>query len=156
MGAIEDEIRRSERSGSPLSLLLAEMDDADRVHAAELSRERSATFSRFAQAVRTVVRREDLLVCETDSRAWIIARDTARAGARALASRIAVAVEQAPPWRGAPMTVSVGVAVFGEDGRDATSLVEAAEEAKFAAASTGVAVMPEEPPKPGEGPPAAG
>ncbi len=156
MGAIEDEISRSERSGSALSLLLAEMNDADRVHAAEPSQVRSATFSQFAQAVRTVVRREDLLVCETDSRAWIIARETARAGAHALASRIAAAVEQAPPWRGAPMTVSVGVAVFGEDGRDAARLMEAAEEAKFAAASTGVAVMPEDHPKPGEGPPAAG
>ena len=111
-----------ERSGSALSLLLVELDDADRVHAAEPSQERSATFGRFAQAVRSVVRREDMLVCETDSRAWIIARETGRAGAQALASRIAAAVEQAPPWRGAPMTVSVGVAVFGEDGRDAASL----------------------------------
>src|SRR5581483_3200215 len=31
MGAIADEIRQSERSGSPLSLLLAEMEDDERV-----------------------------------------------------------------------------------------------------------------------------
>ena len=87
-----------------------------------------------------MVRREDLLVCETDTRAWIIARETTRSGAHALASRIADAVEQAPLWRGAPMTVSVGLAVYREDGRDATTLLEAAEEAKFAAASRGVPV----------------
>ncbi len=154
VGAIEDEIRQSERSGAPLTLLVAELNESDRVLAAEPTHESSATFSRFARAVRSVVRREDLLVCETDTRAWIIARETTRSGAHALASRIADAVEQAPLWRGAPMTVSVGLAVYREDGRDATTLLEAAEEAKFAAASRGVPVVPEAP-RPGEDPPAA-
>jgi GGDEF domain-containing protein len=145
IGAVEDEVREAEQSGSPLSLLLAEMDEGDRVQMIEPPREAGATFGRFAQAVRSVVRREDILACETDTRAWIIARDTGRRGAYALAERVAGAVEEAPPWRGAPMTVSVGLAVFGEDGRDATALIEAAEEAKFAAAASGVKVMPAEP-----------
>jgi GGDEF domain-containing protein len=145
VGAVEDEIRQAERSGSALSLLLAELEDGERVASVERATEAGATFGQFAQAVRSVVRREDILACETDTRAWIIARDTARRGAYALGERIAGAVEEAPPWRGAPMTVSVGIAVYREDGQDAGALIEAAEEAKFAAAASGVRVFPDDP-----------
>ena len=80
MGAVDDEIRRSEASGAPLSLLLVELDDAERVLAVDSPGEATATFGQFAQAVRTVVRRQDILACETDTRAWIIARNTGRLG----------------------------------------------------------------------------
>jgi GGDEF domain-containing protein len=143
IGAVEDEINRSEQTGAPLSLLLVELEESDRVQTAAVASEAKATFGQFAQSVRSVVRRQDILACETDSRAWIIARDTARNGAHALAGRVAGAVSESPPWRGAPLTVSAGVAVFGEDGRDAASLIEAAEEAKFAAAASGLPVMPD-------------
>ncbi len=140
MGALEDEVLRSERSGAALALLLLELDDADRIAAVEAPGEATATFGRFAQAVRTVVRRGDILACESETRAWIIARDTGRSGAQALAQRAVNAVRAARPWRGAPMTVSVGLAVLGEDGADSTALTEAAEEAKFAAAASGTGV----------------
>jgi GGDEF domain-containing protein len=142
MGAFEEELTRAERTGAQLSLLLAELEDADRVTAAEEAGEASATFGRFAQALREAVRRQDILACESESRAWVIARDTGRAGAQALAGRIATAVQGARPWRGAPMQVTVGVAVLGEDGHDSATLVEAAEEARFAAAASGIAVVP--------------
>jgi GGDEF domain-containing protein len=147
IGAVEDEIAHAEQAGVPLSLLLVELNDADRVEAAESPTEASATFGRFAQALRGVVRRRDLLACETESRAWIIARDTGRVGAQALASRAASAVSEARPWRGARLTVSAGLAVLGEDGRDSASLIEVAEEAKFAAAAAGVPVVHELPPE---------
>jgi GGDEF domain-containing protein len=137
VGALQDEIVRS--AGSPLSLLLAELDDAERVAAVEGTAEAEATFGRFTAAVRSAARREDILVCECDSRAWIIARDTDRAGARALGERIAAAVREAP-WRGAPLVASVGLAVLGEDGRTSGELIEAAEETRFAAAASGAEV----------------
>jgi GGDEF domain-containing protein len=142
IGAVRDEIASALASGGPLALLLAELDEADRVLAVEGGSEPSATFGRFAQAVRSAVRRKDILVCETDSRAWIIAGETGRVGGYALASRIARTVREAEGWRGGPLTVSVGVAVLGEDGSDAESLIEAAEEARFAAAAAGVSVIP--------------
>jgi GGDEF domain-containing protein len=114
--------------------------------AVESASESAATYGRFAQAIRTVMRRPDVLACETDTRAWIIARDTGREGAQALGSRIAGAVRAAPPWRGAPMTVSIGLAVLGEDGRDCASLVEASEQAKFAAAAGGIGIVHGKPP----------
>jgi GGDEF domain-containing protein len=151
VSALDDDIAQSIHSSAPLALLLVDLDDADRVLAVERHAEASATFGRFAQAVRAVVRRQDILACETDTRAWIIARDTARAGAQALGSRIAHAVGDAATWRGAPLRVSVGVAVLGEDGYDSVSLIGAAEEASFAAAASGIGVVRAVPsPAPGD------
>ena len=152
LSALEDEISRASRYGAPLALLLAELDDAERVLAAE--RDASATFGRFAQAVRSAVRRQDILACETDTRAWIIARDSARPGAQALGARIAEAVSDAGHWGGAPLRVSVGVAILGEDGQDSASLVAAAEEAMFAAAASGIGIIRATPAsEPGDGAP---
>lgn len=139
--ALEDEIRRA--GGSPLSLLLAELEDAERVTAVEAPEEARATFDEFARAVRSVVRRQDILVSETETRAWVIARDTARTGAQALGSRIADAVGTARPWRGVPLVASVGTAVLGEDGRSAAELIESAEEARFDASAGGDVDWPE-------------
>ncbi len=139
IGALTDEIQRS--AGAPLSLLLAELEDAEQVAAVERREEAGATFGDFAKAVRGVVRRQDILVCETDSRAWIIARETGRGGAQALGQRIAEAVGAGRPWRGAPLAASVGVAVLGEDGHTPDELIEAAEEARFAAEASGIGVI---------------
>ena len=148
VGALEDEIRRS--AGAPLSLLLAELEDADRVPVAEAPAEAGDIFNRFAGAVRSVVRRQDILVSESEARAWIIARDTGRGGAYALGERIAAAVRDSDSWHGVPLSASVGVAVLGEDGRTSAELIDAAEEARFAAAAGGLRVLPrrdDEPPR---------
>lgn len=139
VGALQDEIARS--GGAPLSLVLAELEDAAQLVAVENARAATATFGEFAKAVRGAVRRQDFLFCETDARAWVIARDTDRTGAQVLGSRISFAVRQREQWRGAPMVASVGVAVLGEDGRSPTELIEAAEEARFAAAAAGVEIV---------------
>jgi GGDEF domain-containing protein len=139
VGALEDELLRAE--GLPLSLLLAELEDAERVSATESRAAATTAFEHFARAVRSVVRHQDILVCESDSRAWIIARDTARSDAQALGSRVAEAVAAGAAWRGAPLTASVGVAVLGEDGDTSSQLIEAAEEARFAASASGTGVV---------------
>jgi GGDEF domain-containing protein len=159
IGALRDEIVRAARARVPLSLLLVELEEAERLLAAEPPAEASATFGRFAQAVRTALRHRDVLACETESRAWIIARDTGRAGAQALGSRIVTAVPTEQSWRGAPLTVSVGLAVLGEDGHNAAALIEAAEQMRFAAEASGIGIVTEqsgdggsEPPSPGPPP----
>jgi GGDEF domain-containing protein len=137
VAALEDEI--SHADGLPLSLLLAELEDAERILAAASSVEADATFELFAKAMRGVVRGQDILVRETDARTWIIARGTGRLGAVSLGTRVAEAVGAAR-WRGAPLTATVGLAVLGEDGRTSTELIEAAEEARFAASASGTDV----------------
>ena len=145
VGALRDEIVRAGRARLPLSLLLVELEEAEKILAIEPHAEVSATFGRFAQAVRGSVRRRDVLAAESDSRAWIIARDTGRAGAQALGSRIAETVPGQGSWRGAPLTVSVGLAVLGEDGHNASSLIEAAEQTRFAAEASGIGILGGEP-----------
>jgi GGDEF domain-containing protein len=140
LDAVEDEVERAQRTRSPLSLLLVELDEAQRIAAVEVAAEAKLAFGRFAQAVRTVVRRQDIMACESETRAWVIARETGRLAAQALGVRIAGAVRSAPPWRGASMTVGVGVAVLGEDGASAAALIAAAEEGRFAAAADGLEV----------------
>jgi GGDEF domain-containing protein len=138
LGALEEAVAHAE--GSPLSLLLVELDDAERVVATESAVAATAAFEHFAQAVRRAVRRHDILVSETDGRAWIIARDTKRSEAEALAERVAEAVGHGVAWRGAPLIASVGVALLGENGATADELIDAAEEARFAAAASGTDV----------------
>ncbi len=140
-GALEDEVARATESGAPLSLLLVELDDAGRVVSVEGRLGAGVTIGRFARGVRSAVRRGDILACESDTRAWIIATNTGRLGAQALADRVVAAVRAAEPWRGAPLGVSAGVAVFREDGADVAELIDAAEEARFAAEASGVAVI---------------
>jgi GGDEF domain-containing protein len=153
VGAIEDAVQSALRTSAPMSLLLVELDDADRVVAVEDPAAATSTFGRFAQAVRSVVRREDTLACESGSRAWIIAPSD-RAAAEALARRVSDAVRAAHPWRGAPMTVGVGLAVLGEDGVDSARLMARAEQERFAAAAGGLefgswATPDDDPPGPG-------
>ena len=111
-------------------------------------------FGRFGQSVRSAVRRQDVLACETDTRAWIVARETGRAGAQALAERVAGAVRASPSWRGAPIGVTVGIAVLGEDGHDSAGLIEAAEEARFLAQASGISIARRSEPNGGDRDPA--
>jgi GGDEF domain-containing protein len=140
-GALDDEVDRAAHSGAPLSLLIVELADADRVVSVEGRPGAGVTLGRFARAVRSAVRRGDILACESDTRAWIIATNTGRLGAQALADRVAAAVRAAEPWRGAPLGVNAGIAVFREDGGDVAELIDAAEEARFAAEASGVVVI---------------
>jgi GGDEF domain-containing protein len=138
MSALDDEIGRA--AGAPLALLLAELEDAERVAVTEGDAAAGAAFHQFAAAVRGALRPRDIFVSESDSRAWIIARATGRPDAHLLGSRVAEAVGAGPAWRGAPLTATVGLAVLGEDGRTSSELIEAAEEARFAASASGTDV----------------
>jgi GGDEF domain-containing protein len=138
--ALEDEIQAAKASFAPLSLLLAEMEDAERIAASAGPERAGEAFGEFALAVRRALRRQDILVQETASRAWVIARDTARAGAPTRGARIAESVGDTSSQGGSPLVASVGVAVLGEDGIDCAQLMEAAEEARFAASARGIEV----------------
>jgi GGDEF domain-containing protein len=138
--ALEDEIQAAKASFAPLSLLLAEMEDADRIATSAGPDRAGEAFGEFALAVRRALRRQDILVQETSFRAWVIARETARAGAHSLGARIAESVGETSSVGGSPLVASVGVAVLGEDGIDCAQLMEAAEEARFAASARGIEV----------------
>ena len=141
IGALRDEIVRGGPGSEPAVAAARRARGGGADARGRAPQRATATFGRFAQAVRTAVRNRDVLACETESRAWIIARDTGRAGAQALGSRIATAVPAEESWRGAPLTVSVGLAVLGEDGHNAAALIDAAEQTRFAAEASGIGIV---------------
>ncbi|MGA2925478.1 MAG: diguanylate cyclase, partial [Solirubrobacteraceae bacterium] len=125
---LEAELHRCEQVGGSVALLLIELDDIERLTAAEPVATVDVLVATFVHAVRAAVRRQDALVLDGTGRAWIVARDTDRAGVQALGSRIAGQVGSAADWRDVPMTVSIGIGVLGEDGREARDLIGTAEE----------------------------
>jgi GGDEF domain-containing protein len=140
MSALADAVQSSGAAARPLSLLIVELEDGDRVLASASPEQADAALCEFIGALRHVVRRQDVLVWESDARARVIAAETSRAAAHALAARIAEAVGGTGGPGGAPLAASVGVAVLGEDGDTSSDLIEAAEEARFSASASGLEV----------------
>jgi GGDEF domain-containing protein len=124
------------------------VDGADRLRAVTPSVDALTTLGR---SIRQLVRRGDLLAHEDDGRIWVIAPGSGRAGGVALASRLADAVRHSGELRGAPLTASVGLAVYPEDGIDAASLTDHAEEQMYAARASGISVAGRDPDEPFRG-----
>ena len=140
--ALEDEIRAA--ADAPLSLLLAELEDADRVRAVETDRRcgdaRGLRRVRRAPCARSRATRTSSSVRPTPGRGsspGTPGGPAPRRSARGSPPRCA----PASPGAARRLSASVGVAVLGEDGRSAAELIEAAEEARFAAAAEGVDVL---------------
>jgi len=140
IATLERHIDRCQREGGGLALLRVELVDGERVAASAPEGEAHVPYGRLAQAIRRAIRRQDLVASDHQGRAWVIAPGVGRAGAIALAERIGAGVEQGENWRGAPLTATIGFAVYGEDGHDAAALIDRAEEAMLAATAAGVRI----------------
>lgn len=119
-----------------LALLLVELDGVERLIAA--GDDALAAVHAAEQALESLLRQGDGARRDGPGRIWITLPGTGPAGARALALRIAVAVERAAEHRGSALTVSSGIAVFPSDALDADGLMAHAEEALFRARAGGV------------------
>jgi Diguanylate cyclase, GGDEF domain len=140
IATLERHVDRCQREGGGLALLRVELVDGDRIVASAPEAERGVPYGRLAQAIRRAIRRQDLVASDHQGRAWVVAPAVGRAGAIALAERIAAGVEHGEHWRGAPLAATIGFAVYGEDGRDAAMLIDRAEEAMLAASAAGVRI----------------
>lgn len=134
-------ISRAHREQNDLALALVELVDTDRLLAVAAPEEATEVVARFEAAVWDAASERGEVLSEA-GRAWVIAPGLGRPAANTLARRVVAAVATAEPWRGAPLRASAGVALLGEDGEDAASLVAAAELARFAAEAAGAS--PEE------------
>ncbi len=128
-GAIE----RHVAAGRPFALLAIEADDAARLTAADPDGA-PPELAGVEAAVSGELRPGDVLGREADGRLWIVAAGDGRD----LAERVAAVVAAGPPVRGAPLTVSIGVAASPAKGADADVLATRADEALFAARAAGV------------------
>lgn len=137
---LDASVARSLREGDPLSLLVVELEDVDRLLAISSPEEAAAVLGAFDAAVWAAAGEQHGEVLSEAGRAWVIASGVERGAARTLAARLAAAVRSAEPWRGAPLRANVGVAVLGEDGEDGAALLAAAEESRFTAQGSGLDV----------------
>lgn len=144
IATLERHVDRAQREGGGLALLRVELVDGERLAASMASdpdaEDRGVPYGRLAQAIRRAIRRQDLVASDHRGRAWVIAPAVGRAGAIALAERIGAGVEHGEHWRGAPLAATIGFAVYGEDGSDAATLIDRAEEAMLAASAAGARI----------------
>jgi hypothetical protein len=124
-------------SSGPLALIAVILDDAERMLDVETRTDAAAIWDEFRSALAEAVARDGLLICDEPGPAWIICGGASRRGARLISGRVAAGAAKVQ-WRGAPIGVSAGIAVLGEDGDTAAALVDFAESAAFAAAAGGI------------------
>ncbi len=139
LAAIVRQLERHSQDGRPFAVLLAEVDDLDRLLAGGVDREVAAAVEEAERALTVELAPSDLVVRERLGRWWLTTPERNGAGARSLAERVAAAVGSAV-LHGVPLTASVGVAVCPEDGADLDALAGRADEGMYAARAAGVPV----------------
>jgi GGDEF domain-containing protein len=137
-GPIERRLERQSHDGRPFSVLTMEVDDLDRLLAAATGREVVEAIEAAERAICSHLRPADMLVRERLGRYWLTAPETDLASGRALGQRLADAVSAAAYHHGAPLSMSIGLAVSPDDALDADMLAAHADEGLFAARAAGV------------------
>jgi GGDEF domain-containing protein len=135
---IERRLERQSQDGRPFSVLTLEIDDIDRLLAAATGQEVVGAIEAAERAITGQLRPADMLVRERLGRYWLTAPETDLAAGRALGQRLADAVAAAAFHHGAPLAVSIGLAVSPDDALDADTLAAHADEGLFAARAAGV------------------
>lgn len=138
--ALQRRLARHAQDASPFALLAIEADGVERLRAAQAAGEVDELLEALERALAAELRPADQLLRAEPGRYWVTAPDTGPTVARLLAERLADGARAAAVHRGAPLTVSIGVATCPEDGDDARELAERADRAVFAARAAGTPV----------------
>ena len=128
-----DELGLVESVDEKFALLLLDIDDLKVLNDAHSHQAGSAAIQAVARVLRMVVRGSDCVARYGGDEFVVILRNADRAGAQIVVNRISMMVhdEILPIAPGATLSVSVGVAIFGEDGRTSQELVAAADAAMY-------------------------
>ena len=137
---LEAEIARSARYGTPVSVLLIDLDDFKSVndHWGHLTGDR--VLGEAGHAIRSSLRGADQGARLGGDEFAIVAPNTSEADAWVLAHRVSAAVTRETDRLGHRITVSVGISTFEPDGRqgvDCLRLVDAADRALYEAKGRG-------------------
>jgi GGDEF domain-containing protein len=152
IGSIGRQLERFTRDGRPFAVLLVELRDSDRMGGDSRLEEVSRLADQLEHALTSELRRSAAragadgldprvepafgsLTRERPGRYWLLAPDTGRTGARAIAERLADALRRLASDRGASLEVAVGTAACPEDGREAAALAAHADVELYAARS---------------------
>jgi diguanylate cyclase (GGDEF)-like protein len=147
---LDEELERSRRFEHPMSVALVDVDRFRQYNDAAGHGAGDAVLRAVAKLLGGAVRRVDLLARSGGEEFAVVLARADRAAALAAGEKLRAAVEAAalphPASEAGRVTISVGVAVFPEDGADLGTLVDAADAALFAAKRAGRNVVrPHEP-----------
>jgi diguanylate cyclase (GGDEF)-like protein len=132
---LAEEIARATRSGSPLSLVLFDVDHFKRLNDTYGHQTGDETLQRVAATLSSAARAADLVARYGGEEFVLLLPDTDLAAAGEAAERLRIALAAMP---GQPqVTVSLGVASFPATSLGAGELVAAADEALYAAKQAG-------------------
>jgi diguanylate cyclase (GGDEF)-like protein len=140
--ALEVETARSSRHGHPFALILLDVDHFKQFNDTHGHPAGDELLRRLSAVLQSAQREETVCARYGGEEFVLLLPETGREGVRAHAERLRRAVE-ALPLPGSEtqplgrITISLGVACFPEDGRDAATLVRIADEALYRAKGAG-------------------
>jgi GGDEF domain-containing protein len=137
LAAIGRRLERREQDGLPFAVLVVEVDDLDRLLAAQTGREVALALETAERGLTAELAPADLVVRERLGRWWLTSPDRDPAAARDLGTRVAAAIGGAV-LAGAPLSASIGVAVCPDDGETLDALAGRADEGMFTARAAGL------------------
>jgi diguanylate cyclase (GGDEF)-like protein len=134
---IETEVARAERSGQRLALVVGDLDRFKRVNDRFGHPAGDAVLRRVADQLETRRRRGDVAARIGGEEFALLLPNTDANGALLVAERMRLAIGRAFERDPVPVTMSLGIACYPDDARDATSLFAAADAALLAAKKAG-------------------
>ncbi len=137
--ALDLEVQRAARYGHPLAALMVDVDHLKAYNDRFGHLAGSQVLKLVARALRSATREFDLVAKYGGDEFMLILPHTGLEDAAAAAERLRAAVAGTvfPPLRAGEMTCSIGIAVFPGDGRSPETLLQAADQALFAAKRSG-------------------
>lgn len=140
--ALTKEIKRSERYGFPVSLIMADIDQFKRYNDRHGHVEGDNVIKGIASCIMSGVRGEDIVARYGGEEFSIILPETAKEDAGVLAERIRCSIRDYPfPYKetqpGGSITVSFGIATFPDDADDTKDLIIKADAALYRAKDKG-------------------
>lgn len=140
---LTEEVGRARRYFRPLSVILVDIDHFKKLNDTRGHQDGDMVLQRVVQAMKKVVRNQDMLARYGGEEFAVIAPETGPKQALILAERLRVAIESEPIWSeedpGPPVTASLGVGsrlpLAGEPGFE--GLVQRADQALYAAKEAG-------------------
>jgi GGDEF domain-containing protein len=137
--AVARRVERARRDCEGFSVLAIEVDDAQRLLAADRGGAAARALAVAERAVREAAERFGAEITTEPGRQWVLAAESDLVAACALGERLAAAAASAA-LDGEPLEVSIGVAVWPHDGQEDEALMAHADERVFAARAAGVRV----------------
>jgi diguanylate cyclase (GGDEF)-like protein/putative nucleotidyltransferase with HDIG domain len=131
------ELERARRGGTPLALLVGDLDDFKDVNDCCSHRVGDAVLQRVARMLCERKRPIDVAARVDGGEFVLIVPDGGRKDGFTLAERVRRAVQEEFAAEEVPVTISFGVAVYPQHGETAAALIHAAAEAQYAAKQRG-------------------